>query len=163
MGLTCKIGCYNRILTELTAMDIPIGNIFLLYGPIDVLVRFEGFNSLKEFVNKWFNPVRMIGAAERLIAKTTTYISVIEGPTFWEKPFAFMFLNVQPRDAETAQKTLLTLPNVVTADFVFGPCDLIVGVRAKDSVDLEKVIQSVHCQISGIEEAHTTVVAMIQI
>jgi len=163
MGITCKIGCYNKIITELTAMDIPIGSIFLLYGPIDVLVKFEGFSSLIEFVNKWFNPVRMIGAEEKLIAKTTTYIVVIEGPTFCEKPFAFMFLNVQPRDAEAAQQKLLKLPQVISADFVFGPCDLIVSVRAKDNVDLEKVVQTIHCQVSGIEEAHTTVVAMIQI
>lgn len=88
---------------------------------------------------------------------------VIEGPAFMETPFAFMFLNVQPRDLETAQKALVKLPDVVSADFVFGPCDLIVGVRAKNNSDLERVVQKVHCAVSGIEEAHTTVVAMIQI
>ena len=163
MGLTCKGGCYNQVLEKLTGMDIPMGDIFLLYGPIDVLVRFEGFNSLSEFVEKWFNPVRLIGAEEKLIAKTTTYIVVMEGPKSMEKPFAFMFLNVQPRDVETAQQTLLKLPDVVSSDFVFGPCDLVVGVRAKNNVDLERVVQKVHCSVSGIEEAHTTVVAMIQI
>lgn len=163
MGLTCKIGSYNEVLTALTAMDIPRGNIFLLYGPTDVLVRFEGFSSIEEFVQKWFTPVRMIGAEQQLIARTTTYIVVIESPTFWEQPFAFMFLNVQPRDAEIAQKKLLTLPQVISADFVFGPSDLIVAVRAKDSVDLEKVVRNIHSQVQGIEEAQTTVVAMIQI
>jgi len=72
-------------------------------------------------------------------------------------------LNVQPRDVETAQQTLLELPQVISADFVFGPCDLIVPVRAKNNVDLERTVQSVHCAVSGIEEAHTTVVAMIQL
>jgi len=163
MGLTCKGGCYNQVIEKLTKMDIPIGNIFLLYGPIDVLVRFEGFNSMNEFVEKWFNTVRLIGAEEKLIAKTTTYIVVMEGPLFIETPFAFMFLNVQPRDVETAQQALLKLPDVVSSDFVFGPCDLIVGVRAKNNADLERVVQKVHCAVSGIEEAHTTVVAMIQI
>jgi len=163
MGLTCKGGCYNKVLEELTAMNIPIGDIFLLYGPIDVLVKFEGFNSLDEFVKKWFNPVRMVGAEEKLIAKTTTYIVVMEGPTYMETPFAFMFLNVQPRDVEMAQKTLLKLPQVISADFVFGPCDLIVPVRAKNNVDLEQVVRAIHCAVSGIEEAHTTVVAMIRI
>jgi DNA-binding Lrp family transcriptional regulator len=163
MGLTCKIGCYNRVIEKLTEMDIPIGNIFLLYGPIDVLVRLDGFSNLKEFVDKWFNPIRMIGAEEKLITKTTTYVAVIEGPYFMEKPFAFMFLNVQPRDAESAQQKLLKLPQVVSADFVFGPCDLIVPVRAKNNVDLERVVQTIHGEVSGIEEAHTTVVAMIQI
>jgi len=130
---------------------------------MDVLIRFEGFNSLSEFVEKWFNPVRMIGADEKLISKTMTFIVVNEGPGFIEDPFAFMFLNVQPRDVETAQQTLLELPQVISADFVFGPCDLIVPVRAKNNVDLERTVQSVHCAVSGIEEAHTTVVAMIQL
>ena len=163
MGLTCKGGCYNQVLEKLTAMNIPIGDIFLLYGPIDVLVRFDGFSGLDEFVKKWFNPVRMIGAEEKLIAKTTTYIVVIEGTTFMEKPFAFMFLNVQPRDVVAAQQRLLKLPQVVSADFVFGPCDLIVPIRARNNVDLERVVQAIHGAVSGIEEAHTTVVAMIQI
>lgn len=163
MGLTCKGGCYNQVIEELTKLAIPIGDIFLLYGPMDVLIRFEGFTSLNEFVEKWFNPVRMIGADEKLISKTMTFIVVNKGPGFMEKPFAFMFLNVQPRDVEVAQQTLLELPQVISADFVFGPCDLIVPVQAKNNVDLEKVVQSVHCAVSGIEEAHTTVVAMIQL
>ena len=107
MGLTCKGGCYNQVIEQLTRIAIPIGDIFLLYGPMDVLIRFEGFNSLSEFVEKWFNPVRMIGADEKLISKTMTFIVVNEGPGFMETPFAFMFLNVQPRDVETAQETLL--------------------------------------------------------
>ena len=163
MGLTCKGGCYNQVLEKLTAMNIPLGDIFLLYGPIDVLVKFEGFNSIDEFVKKWFNPVRMVGAEEKLITKTTTYVVVIEGPTFMEEPFAFMFLNVQPRDVELAQQTLLKMPQVVSADFVFGPCDFIVPVRAKNNVDLERVIRTIHCSVSGIEEAHITVVTMIGI
>lgn len=163
MGLSCKGGCYNQVIEELTGMDIPIGNIFLLYGPIDVLIRFEGFCSLEEFVKKWFNPVRLVGAKEKLISKTTTYIVINEGPTFMETPFGFMFLNVQPRDVETAQEKLLKIPNVISADFVFGPCDLIVPVRAKSNVDLERVVQSIHCAVSGIEEAITTIVAIIQI
>jgi hypothetical protein len=163
MGLTCKGGCYNQVVEELTGMNIPTGDIFLLYGPVDVLVRFGGFNSLEEFVKKWFNPVRLIGAEGKIIARTTTYVVVMEGPTYMEKPFAFMFLNVQPRDVEAAQQALLKLPQVISADFVFGPCDLIVPVRAKNNVELERVVQTVHCAVSGIEEAHTTVVAMIQI
>ena len=80
-----------------------------------------------------------------------------------EEPFAFMFLNVHPANVELAQQTLLKNPNVVSADFVFGPCDLIVPVRAKNNIDLERVVSSVHCNVSGIEEAHTTVVAMMRI
>jgi DNA-binding Lrp family transcriptional regulator len=163
MGLTCKCGYYNEVIEKLTEMDIPTGDIFLLYGPVDVLVRFDGFNSIEEFVKKWFNPVRMIGADQKLIAKTTTYIVVIEGPKFMEQPFAFMFLNVQPRDAESAQQKLINLPQVISADFVFGPCDLIVPVRAQSNIDLEKVVRRIDAEVSGIEEAQTTVVAMMQI
>lgn len=163
MGLTCKAGCYNKVMTELLKLNIPKWDIFLLYGPIDVLVKFEGFNSLKEFVEKWFNPVRRVCAEERLIAKTMTYVAVIEGTSYMEEPFAFMFLNVHPIDVELAQQTLLKNPHVISADFVFGPCDLIVPVRAKSNIDLERVVASVHCDVSGIEEAHTTVVAMMRI
>ena len=163
MGLTCKAGCYNKVMAELTKLDIPTWDIFLLYGPIDVLVKFEGFNSLNEFVEKWFNPVRMVCSKERLIAKTMTYVVVIEGPSFMEEPFAFMFLNVHPRDVEEAQQTLLRNTHVISADFVFGPCDLIVPVRAKNNADLERVVSSIHCDVSGIEEAYTTVVAMMRI
>lgn len=163
MGLTCKGGYYNQVIEKLTEMDIPTGQIFLLYGPVDVLVRFDDFNNIDEFVKKWFNPVRMIGAEEKLIAKTTTYLTVIEGPAYVEQPFAFMFLNVEPRDAELAQQTLISLPEVISADFVFGPCDLIVPVRAKSNVDLEHVVRKIHNAVPGIEEAQTTIVAIIQI
>ena len=163
MGLTCKAGDYNKVLNELLKTNIPTWDIFLLYGPIDVLVKFEGSKSLQEFVEKWFNPVRNVCAKERLIAKTMTYIVVVEGPSYVEEPFAFMFLNVQPRDAELAREKLLKNPYVISADFVFGPCDLIVPVRAKNNVDLERVVSSIHCDVSGIEEAYTTVVAMMRI
>ncbi len=163
MGLTCKAGGYIKVLNELLKINIPTRDIFLLYGPIDVLVKFEGFKSLQEFVEKWFNPVRMVCSKEQLITKTMTYIAVIEGPSYVEEPFAFMFLNVQPRDAELARKKLLKNPHVISADFVFGPCDLIVPVRAKNNVDLERVVSSIHLDVSGIEEAYTTIVPMIRI
>lgn len=163
MGLTCKAGGYNKVLEELLKINIPTWDIFLLYGPIDVLVKFESCKSLQEFVEKWFNPVRMVCSKERLISKTMTYIVVIEGPSYMEEPFAFMFLNVQPRDVELAREKLLKNPYVISADFVFGPCDLIVPVRAKNNVDLERVVSSIHCDVSGIEEAYTTIVAMMRI
>ena len=163
MSLTCKGGAYNQVIEKLTKMNIPIGDIFLLYGPVDVLVRFDGLSCVDEFIKKWFNPVRMIGAKQKLILKTTTYIVAIEGPTYMEQPFAFMFLNVEPRDAITAQQTLIKLPQVISADFVFGPCDLIVPVRAENNKDLEGVVRAIHNAVPGIEEAQTTIVAMIQI
>ncbi len=69
MGLTCKTGYYNKVMEKLIELNIPKWDIFLLYGPTDVLVKFERFNSLNEFVEKWFNPVRTIGAEERLMQR----------------------------------------------------------------------------------------------
>ncbi len=88
---------------------------------------------------------------------------MIEGPSYIEEPFAFMFLNVQPRDLEQARKALLNIPHVISADFVFEPCDLIVPVRAKNNVDLERVVSSIHYDVSGIEEAQTTFAAAMRI
>jgi DNA-binding Lrp family transcriptional regulator len=163
MALTCKKGLYNNVIEKLTEMDIPLGNIYLLYGPIDILVKFDELTSIDEFITKWFNPIRNIGADKNSIWKTMTYIVAIEGPKYAESPFAFMFLNVQPRDAEFVQQKLTELPQVISADFVFGPCDFIVPVRAKNQIDLQKTIQTVHNSVSGLEEAYTTVVAMLQI
>jgi hypothetical protein len=50
---------------------------------------------------------------------------------------------------------------VISADVVFGPCDLIVPIRANDQMELEKAVEEIHEKVSGIEEAHTTVVAMM--
>ena len=163
MALTCKSGEYNEVIEKLTEMSIPLGNIYLLYGPIDIMVKFDDLTNIDEFITKWFNPIRNIGAEKNSIWKTMTYIVAIEGPKYAESPFAFMFLNVQPRDAEFVQKKLIALPQVISADFVFGPCDFIVPVRAKNQIDLQKAIQAVHNSVTGLAEAYTTVVAMIQI
>jgi DNA-binding Lrp family transcriptional regulator len=163
MALTCKNGQYNEVIEKLTEMEIQLGNIYLLYGPIDIMVKFDDLTNIEEFIAKWFNPIRNIGADKNSIWKTMTYIVAIEGPKYAESPFAFMFLNVQPRDAELVQKKLIALPQVISADFVFGPCDFIVPVRAKNQIDLQKTIQAVHNSVTGLEEAYTTVVAMLQI
>jgi DNA-binding Lrp family transcriptional regulator len=60
-------------------------------------------------------------------------------------------------------RKLIALPQVVSVDFVSGPFDFIVPVRAKNQIDLQKNIQAVHNSVSDLEEAYTTVVAMIQI
>ena len=60
-------------------------------------------------------------------------------------------------------KNLSICQQVISADFVFGPCDLIVPVRAQNNIDLEKVVRKIDAEVSGIEEAQTTVVAMMQI
>jgi DNA-binding Lrp family transcriptional regulator len=163
MCLTCKTGAYNRVLEELMKLNIPRWDIFLLFGPIDVLVQFGGLKDMAEFVEKWFNPVRMIGGREVLITKTMTFIVVQEGPSYSEEPYAFMFLNAQPRNLENIQQALLKVPEVISSDIVFGPYDLVCPVRAKDQVDLERVISSIHDSCPGIEGAITTIVSMIRI
>jgi len=115
MALTCKPGCYNKVITELLKLNIPTWDTFLLYGPIDILLKFEGLKSLKEFVEKWFNPVRMVCSKEKLIAKTMTYVVVIEGPLYMEEPFAFMFLNTVPSPSRNSAR--ISWRKVFSGDF----------------------------------------------
>ena len=159
MCLSCKTGAYNRVLNELLELNIPRKDTFLLLGPVDMLVQFKELENFDEFIEKWFNPVRMIGAEEALIVKTQTLIVISEGPLFDEKPFAFIFLNTQPRDLENVRKSLLTIPEVLSADTVFGPYDVICPVRAKDTTDLESIIRHIQENVLGIEGLMTAIVA----
>jgi DNA-binding Lrp family transcriptional regulator len=163
MCLSCKLAAYNKVLEELLKLNVPRGEIFLLSGPIDILVQFAGLRSLEEFIETWFNPVRMIGAEEALITRSMTLIAIHEGPTYSEEPFAFMFLNTQPRNLEKLQKALLKIPEVISADTVFGPFDLISAVRATDRTNLEKLVLDIHNSVPEIEGAMTTVVGSIRI
>lgn len=159
MCLSCKVGSYNRVLKELLDLKISRGKIFLLFGPIDVIVQFTELKNLDEFVEKWFNPVRIIGTEEALITRTLTLIVISEGPVLTEEPFAFIFLNTQPRNLEKVQKALLIIPDVISADTVFGPYDVICPVRAKDRSGLERVISNIHSNVQGIEGTATAIVA----
>ena len=163
ISLTCKAGAYNRVLKELLDLNVPRGDIFLLFGPMDILVQFSNFKSLDEFIEKWFNPIRMIGVEEALITKTLTFIVIFESPLFAEEPFAFIFLNTQPRNLEKVRRTLLDIPEVLSADTVFGPYDVICSVKVKDRVELERVISNIQLSIPGIERSMTAIVAIIRI
>ena len=163
ISLTCKAGAYNRVLKDLLDLNIPRGDIFLLFGPMDILVQFSNFKSLDEFKAKWFNPIRMIGAEEAIIAKTLTFIVISESPLFTEEPFAFIFLNTQPRNLEKVRRSLLNIPEVLSADTVFGPHDVICSVKVKDRAELERVISYIQNSIPGIEGSMTTIVALIRI
>jgi DNA-binding Lrp family transcriptional regulator len=118
---------------------------------------------LNEFVEKWFNPIRMIGAKEALIMKSMTLIVIHEEPSYAEEPFAFLFLNTQPRSFEKLQNALLKVPEVISADTVFGPYDLITAVRVNNRADMEPLISNIHKSIPGIEGAMTSVVASIRV
>jgi len=163
MCLTCKVGAYNRVLEELLKLNIPRGDIFLLFGPMDILVQFTELKNLNEFIEEWFDPIRMIGAEEALITRSLTFIVIHEAPLSVEEPFAFIFLNTQPRNLEKVQRALLTIPEVIFADTVFGPYDVICSVRANDREDLERVISSIHKNIPSIEGTMTTILATIRI
>lgn len=163
MCLSCKSGAYNRVLEDLLKLNIPRGDAFLLLGPMDILVQFAGLKSLDEFIEKWFDPIRAIGAEEALVTRSMTLIAIHQGPSYAEEPFAFIFLNTQPRNLERLQKALLTVPEVISADTVFGPYDLICAIRANDGEHLERAIAHIHKNVPGIEGAMTSVVASLRV
>jgi len=160
MGLTCKADSYTEVLKRLLKMHIYQQDMFLLFGPVDILIRFTGLKSLDEFIEKWFNPVRMIGAEDDLIHRTLSLIVISEGPLLAEKPFAFVFVNTQPKNLETVRTRLLTIPEVLSADTVFGPYDVICSVRARNQIDLERIVANIQ-RIPGIESSLTSIVADI--
>ena len=162
MGLTCKPGSYNEVLKKLLlSLHIDQQNVFLLFGPVDILVQFTDMKDLQEFTEKWFNPIRMIGADEDWIAKTVSLAVISEGPKLSEKPFAFIFLNTKPKSLEAVRTKLLTIPEVLSADSVLGPFDVICSVKAADPEELEALV-SVIQQIPGIETSFTSLVSPIR-
>jgi len=163
MCLSCKSGAYNRVLEDLLKLNIPRGDVFLLLGPMDILVQFADLKSLDEFIEKWFDQIRAIGAEEALVTKSMTLIVIHQGPSYAEEPFSFVFLNTQPRNLERLQKALLTVPEVISADTVFGPYDLICAIRANDREHLERAIAHIHKNVPGIEGAMTSVVASLRV
>ena len=163
MGLTCKPGSYNEVLKKLLiGLHIDQQNVFLLFGPVDILVQFNNLESLDDFITNWFNKVRMIGEDENLLTKTQTLIVISEGPALTETPFAFVFLNTQPEALDNVQEKLLTFSQTLSADTVFGPYDVICSVKAKNQEDLERAILKIQ-KIHGIEHSMTSIVSPIKI
>jgi DNA-binding Lrp family transcriptional regulator len=163
MCLCCKPSAYNRVLEELLKLNIPRGDMFLLQGPVDILVQFAELHSLDEFVQKWFNPIRMVGAEEALVTKSLTFIVIHQGPSYVDEPFAFLFLNSQPRNLEKLQEALLTVPEVISADTVFGPYDLVCAIKVNNMANMESLISRIQEKIPEIEGTMTAVVASIRI
>jgi Lrp/AsnC ligand binding domain len=159
MSLTCDTGAYEKVLRELMLLNIPLEDMFLIFGPMDMLVQFTHLNSLEEFKEKWFDRVRMIGAGESLITRTLTFIVVSEGPSYSEQPFAFLFLNTQPRNLERVQKAVLGVAGVLSADIVLGPNDIICPVRASDTRDLEQTLSRIRHGVADIEAMMTYIAA----
>ena len=163
MGLTCKPGSYNEVLKKLLlGLHLDQQNVFLLFGPIDILVQFIDLKDFQEFTEKWFDPIRMIGAEEEWITKTVSLTVVSEGPKLSEKPFAFIFLNTKPKSLEAVRMKLLIIPEVLSADSVLGPYDVICSVKVADREELETLV-SVIQQIPGIESSFTSIVSPIRV
>jgi nitrate reductase NapAB chaperone NapD len=163
MGLTCKPGAYNEVLKKLIfGLQLDQRNIFLLFGPIDILIQFNNLENLDDFVQNCFNKVKMVGAEENLLTKTLSLIVVSEGRLQSERPFAFLFLNAQPKNVENIQRTLLLFPEMLSADIVFGPYDLICSVRANGQEELERTISAVQ-SIPGVEGSVTSIVSTIRV
>lgn len=158
MGLSCKSGSYMTIFKALMRMFVDQYDIFLMFGPVDILVRFNNLKSVEEFKKEWFNPIRMIGSDKDLITKTLTLITITEGPDLVEKPFAFIFLNTKPKNLETVRSKLVAIPEVLSADTVFGPFDVLCSVKAEDTAELETLVSLIQ-QIEGVESSMTSIVA----
>jgi DNA-binding Lrp family transcriptional regulator len=160
MTLSCKPGTFNAVLDELIKMNLSMKDVCLLFGPVDILVQLR-FNDIDEFINKWFNPIRNITPQEPMIEKTQTLIVIAEGKTFTEEPYAFLFLNTQPRNLEQVQQQLQNIPKVLSADTVFGPYDVICAVRANDKEDLKQLISQIQKEVTNIQGTVTAIVASI--
>ena len=159
MTLSCKVGAYNRVLDMLIKMDLSKKDVFLLFGPIDILVQFRGLKSLDEFISKWFNSIRVLTPEEPMIEKTQTLIVISEGKSFNEEPYAFLFLNTQPRNLENVQEALQKIPDVLSADTVFGPYDVICAVRVRNQVELQELIARIQKEVPHIQGTVTAIVA----
>lgn len=163
MGLTCKPGSYDEVLKKLfLGLNLDQQNVFLLFGPVDILVQFPELKSLEDFVENWFNPVRMIGADKDFIAKTLSLFVITEGPSLNEQPTAFMFLNTQPKNLEKVRESLLDMEEVLSADSVFGPYDVICSVKTKDQSQLERTVARIQ-KIPGVERSITSIVSPIPV
>ena len=161
MTLACKTGSFNKVLDELLKMGLTKENVFLLFGPVDILLQFRGLKDLPEFINKWFNPIRTITPQEPMVEKTQTLIVISEGKEIAEEPYAFLFLNTQPRNLGKVQEKLESIPKVLTAETVFGLYDLICAVRANDKDDLKRLISQIQEEVPNIQGTVTAIVASL--
>jgi DNA-binding Lrp family transcriptional regulator len=158
LGLRCRVGTPRRVLKELLDLNIPGGDIFLLFGPLDILIEFERVKNLEDYLRNWLQPVTMVGAAEGLITETLSLIVGQESPPITEVPYAVIFVKTKPPKLEDVRRSVLAIPEVLSADFVFGPYDIICPVRATNLIDLERVLLTVQTSSPGVEQTMTCIV-----
>ncbi len=161
MTLSCKVGAKTKILDELIKMGLSKKDIYLLLGPAEVLIQFRELKNLDEFVDKWFDPIRTMTPQEAMVDKTETLIVFKEGRSFTEEPYAFLFINTQPRNLEQVQEKLQSIPKVLSADTVFGPYDVICALKATDNNDLQSIISQIQREVPQIQETETAIVASL--
>ncbi len=159
--VSCKVGAKTKVLDELIKMGLSKKDIYLLLGPAEVLIQLYGLKNLDEFISKWFNPIRKINSQEAMIDKTETFIVISEGKSFTEEPYAFLFLHTQPMNLELVQEKLQSMPKVLSADTVFGPCDVICSIKANDNKDLQLLITQIQREIPQIQGTETAIVASL--
>ncbi len=146
---------------KLLELNLSKKEIFLLLEPFDILLQFHELKSLNEFIEKWFNPVRIMDTAGSLIEKTLTLIAISEGPSYVEEPYAFVFLNTSPVFLEKVQQKLRALPKVLSADTVFGPYDIICAVKVEDTGELARFIFKIQREVPGIQGSTAAIVASL--
>jgi len=161
IGLSCKVGAFNQVIDELIKLNLSKKDIFLLFGPVDILIQIRGLKTLDEFVNKWFNPIKNITAQESLILRTQTLIVLSEGNQYVEEPYAFLFLNTQPRYIELVQEKLQAIPEVLSVDTVLGPFDAIAAVKTNGKLDLKRLVSQIQETVPHIQGTVTAVVASL--
>ena len=116
---------------------------------------------MNEFISEWFNPIRSITPQKPIIEKTKSLIVISEGKPCTEEPYAFLFLNTQPRNLEQVQQDLQKIPNVLSADTVFGPYDVKCAVKAGDKEDLKRLVFQIQKEIPSIQGTVTAIVASL--
>ena len=158
LGLNCKVGTSKKVIKKLLALNVPSGDSLLLFGYIDILIEFRDVTGLEEYIERWLTPISRIGEGEELVTETLTLIVGKEGPSIREIPFAVIFLSVQPQHFETVRIGIQSVPEVLSADLLLGPYDIICPVRAKNMADLEQVVLSVQTSVSGIKRTLTCLV-----
>ena len=159
MALSCKMGSCTKVLDELIKMNLSKKDVFVLFGAADILVQFSGLENLNEFITNWFNPIRALTPENPMVEKTQTLIVIGEGRVYKEEPYAFIFLNTQPRNLEKLQETLQKIPGVLSADTVFGPYDVICAVRVRDKIALKHLGEKIEAEVPNIQGMVTEIVA----
>ena len=93
-----------------------------------------------------------------MITQILTFIVGYEGPAIQEVPFAIVFINTKPPLAENIRRNAISLPGVLTADFVFGSYDIICPIQANDMSDLERTVITLQTTVPGIVRTTTCLV-----